>query len=329
MLDALRTALGSTHDGQDVGVGDMKADFFQHRGQAVRGVRATADIPEDGLILRVPEGFHMSAEDVQPLRFRVLREQSITSGLWLAEQKAHPRSKHWETFTKSLPTLEEYRAAGLPVGADPAELARLSSLPDVGPMARWVQKLHRRLAIDLHRYTKALRSELHTCPLPGADSWLPAKPMSYDDALWGAISSVTRAFSRHAFPEVDYFIPGVDLLNHQRDANAGFAFEEPSGDFVVRALQPIQSGEEISIDYDPRAEPAEIWMRYGIPPVRTGIDPRSCKELCGADLGQGAFSEGLRALVDQRCKCKMPQQGTEPNQESWQLNGSVAGARFL
>lgn len=230
----------------------------------MRGLGVRTGANNGDVLLRVPAEMFLPHGNLERLRFKVLRSNHAI-GIWLAEQRAKASIKPdgpWAAWIRSLPDLKDYRDAGLPLAADGGDVRRLANFPEFKAMETWVHMQRSILAHELKRYNAALQFEKASCRV-GDDTWLPAQPLTFKEALWGVLTVLTRAFDHG---NETYLVPGADLVNYDKVENTRWTFEEPHNDFVLRATRNIKSGEELTCNYDESAGPQDMMWRYGFIP---------------------------------------------------------------
>lgn len=309
MLRTFREALsqgGHAEGGEPAHIADMEVREFQHGVHKVRGLSSKVGIAKGEIVLVVPKPLRTVPEDTQDERFGSPRSPEPTHlGLWLAEKRAaflskpkqasarlesqakvgepagggfkphsatppSPKERYWETYIRSIPTIEELKSQGIPLLQPKEDLDKLASLPHVGIIPKFVEATKQELWEHLSEYNKKRGQR-------------PA--LSWTDALWGRAAADSRGFSC----EGASLVPVADLMNSTSSGSARSVGALPrsgmdSGANVVGhcdgaflnlttfvAKSNIEPGQELLVSYaaeDPGSTPSGLgpWLvkKYGI-----------------------------------------------------------------
>lgn len=296
----LQTALGGmVHSSPDLEVQD-----FLHAGTKVRGVgtRVALEVGEPAIV--APKELQLRTP-WRGSRFDALENDLSRLGFWLAEQRAklptpaensaaaNNSDQDWQAaYIRSLPTLEEYRDAGIPLVAPSEDLKQLSGLPKLGEVARYVEEQRAAISADLGKY-----SEKTVYP-----------KLSLEDALWGRTVAMSRAmmFGKCAPMAM---VPVADMLNSsEHSANVQSICDGDSGTIIWRPLRHINAGEELTQKFDLHGQLKSVDMVkfFGFLPegtIQEHWSESECSVIKHADLthSRGSLLKTLGKLAEQNC----------------------------
>lgn len=269
---------------------------FPHGGTSVRGMRSKDHIAKAQKILEVPKPALLTDElKLSEPRFRGLANPL---GLYLAERRnslqhqASTNDQVFDRYVRSLPSLEEAYASGVPLATPLEDVDRLEGLPRLGGVAQMVHGVRVGLARDLAQYNSEASKSGH-------------EQLSFDDALWGAVMVRTRGFS--CGDGTSALAPVADLVNHSYLPNARWTCDSGTdAKLTLISKAEIPPGEEILINYKAQSNPgAEAYLKtYGfIEGARPVVWPAAeCSKLRAANLqGRAPLLDAARRLVAEKC----------------------------
>mmetsp|Transcript_8633 Transcript_8633/g.18292 ORF Transcript_8633/g.18292 Transcript_8633/m.18292 type:complete len:335 (-) Transcript_8633:59-1063(-) len=270
---------------------------FPHGGTSVRGMRSKDHIAKAQKILEVPKPALLTDElKLSEPRFRGL---SNPLGLYLAERRnslqhqASTNDQVFDRYVRSLPSLDEAYASGVPLATPLEDVDRLEGLPRLGGVAQMVHGVRVGLARDLAHYNNEVSK--------AGDH----EQLSFDDALWGAVMVRTRGFSCGDGTSV--LAPVADFVNHSYLPNARWTCDSGTdAKLTLISKAEIPPGEEILINYKAQSNPgAEAYLKtYGfIEGARPVVWPAAeCSKLRAANLqGNAPLLDAARRLVAEKC----------------------------
>jgi len=309
MLRAFQEALsqgGHAEGGEPVHIADLEVREFQHGAHKVRGLSSKVGISKGEILLVVPKPMRSAPEDTRDERFGSPPEpEPAHLGLWLAEKRAEllskpmqavtphsPKEHYWNTYLRSIPTIEELKSYGIPLLQPQDDLDKLSDLPHVDIIPKFVQATKQELWEHLSEYNRKRGQR-------------PA--LSWTDALWGRAAVDSRGFSCQGAS----LVPVADLMNSssrgERDANiVGHCDGIFDNLTTFVAKSDIKPEQELLVAYaaeDPASTPSGLgpWLvkKYG---MAEGADPEpwtaaECKSFKHADLA-GSENPLLRTVDD-------------------------------
>merc|ERR1712176_1453486 len=114
----------------------------EHSGTEIHGLGTKEDIEAGDHVFVIPPWLMLKAQpQVFSSRFSGVSSDVSRLALWLSEKKAElvdsgkpimtDEEAYWSTYIRSLPSLEEYKASGMPLAASDEDAAVLAKLPQV------------------------------------------------------------------------------------------------------------------------------------------------------------------------------------------------------
>lgn len=281
-----------------------------HHGDAgfVRGLRASSEFVRGEPLLVVPKQQQLDPKEAVGARFETLSGDKARLAFMLAERKnqvlyhpsAHvaPPEQYWTAYFQSLPSLQEYRAQGLPLLATDDELHQIENLPHIDAIAKHALTQRKRILHDLQHYNAArgIRGK-----------------MSWKDALWSSAVTSTRLFDCGKKGGVR-LAPSMDFINDQGTdwSNAKWTCNPDTGDLVVSANSRIRRNKELTMSYvHGRPSASALFSRYGwldhLPHERKWADSE-CSRIRTLDLNHKSspFFRALGRFVEMSCPKTLP-----------------------
>lgn len=325
LLEALRAIAASLPSHVGVPFSEFEIKDFNHDGMSVRGIGTNENLESHQVILSLPKRLQMTSDDALDARFTGQKHDRwgiFRLSLLLAEKKAEllaipynklsPEERFWATAIQSFPTLEDYKAQGLPLLQPETEsgakdLERLMGLPRLGDIPVWVMNQQSKLTEAIRTYNK----------LRGNHPML-----KWEDMLWAFTTVAERSFMT---PSGSTLAPVGDLLNQpegngnvyfhvirQEDVDSGRAALDHAsvGDIQFRTEERINAGEELTLSYhnsnSEKWDPIAWIMQYGmqLPKGQIRKWPREhCANLRSAHLeGGGQFLKTVRHVIASSCQ---------------------------
>ncbi|RNC43546.1 hypothetical protein TcCL_NonESM06788 [Trypanosoma cruzi] len=96
--------------------------------------------------------------------------------------------------------------------------------------------------------------------MPHSDSEERSMPITLEQFLWAYNTLMTRGFAYYS--EVWSLMPWVDYFNYALNSNATMKYDERRGAYVFEVLFPIESGEQIFLQYGAYTD-MELLLWYG------------------------------------------------------------------
>ena len=141
-------------------------------------------------------------------------------------------------------------------------------------------------------------------------------PLALREFLWAQAVLLSRAHAGEGKPLA--LVPALDLLNHQTPPNAEVCFDASAAAFAVRALRPVDAGDELTIDYGVGAAHKLLRMY--------GFVSSSARGGALLALASGS-SEAAASLRDAGLPTLLPLEWDEPRERRVRLPVLDAAAR--
>lgn len=290
MLSVFQEAVsdgGHAEGSEPARIADLAVAEFQHGSDKVRGLTTKTGIPKGEIVLVVPKPMRSVPDHTLDERFSKPQEPEPSHlGIWLAERRAEllskprqsravpdnqdhdriakhvhesveppsPEERYWETYIRSIPTIEALKGQGIPLLQPEEDLNKLLHLPHVSIIPKFVKATKQ----ELWRLLKDYNEKRGDRP-----------PLSWTDALWGRAVVDSRGFSCQGTT----LVPVADLINAGKGgkANIDGHCDEGFRDLTIFvAKSDIEPGEELTMAYvpeDPASTPSGVgpWLvkKYG------------------------------------------------------------------
>jgi histone-lysine N-methyltransferase SETD3 len=214
--------------------------------RAGRAVVAAAPIAADDVVLRIPLRLLLTTRIARASAVGRAIAASIVPppgnhtflAAYLLQERGKPRAR-FRPYLDSLPAA----FPTLPIFFGPRELALLEGSSSLEKIA------YRRAA--LRRDHRALRRAV------------PAFRSSLDDFVWARSCVITRVFGLTiGGHKTEVLVPLADMLNHERDAETHWTYDDGAGAFVLTARRDFRAGEPVHDSYG-RKSNARFFVHYG------------------------------------------------------------------
>merc|ERR1719235_1654852 len=206
----------------------------------VRGVVAAKPFKKGEVIVRIPEKLLVHAFDDRTITLDETKFGADATEPVLVAEKRKGASPFWAPYIDSLPSAEEY-AEFLPTFQSMKALEPYKgSLPVVAKIAYRQEKLQQKL--------KAYRT------IDGLSD------LSFEEIQWADAAASSRAFMNYDAGRV--MVPLADLLLDAPKPNTLWSERMHDGNFVIRAREDIQEGDELTDTYGDRSNEF-LFLIYG------------------------------------------------------------------
>lgn len=220
-----------------------------------RGAFAAAPIAEGDVVVEVPLPYIITRDlAVASDAGRAIDAAGVKLGCdhaYLAAfllQERRDEGSFFRPYLDALPT----SYPGLPVlfGDDDLALLRGSSaLP-------WIRRMQAAIAAE-HGALRRVRA---------------FERLTLSDFLWARLAVSTRVFSLDiGGRKTEGLVPLADMLNHRRERETRWAYDDRAGAFVVTALRAFRPGDPVRQSYGRKGN-ARLFASYGVAPDDDGGD---------------------------------------------------------
>lgn len=220
--------------------GDVERIEVVRRTDGERALRATADIREGAVILRVPEACMITADIAERSRIgRELRRRGVKlrqvhsrMAVFLALEARDPASR-WRTYLASVPRTFAHHPVLF--SEEDLRLMRGSTFPE-----------------RLRRFATTIRDDHTTLRRIVGD-------LALDELRWARLVLATRLFSVKGSRAL---VPLADMMNHVTEPSAVGGFDPSSRSFVIHATRDLARGDEVAVSYGWRCN-SRLLLAYG------------------------------------------------------------------